>query len=130
MTTEETLVSTKEVDYLDEDKPIRSQNYCCLSFLSPESVKVNVQAVNKQHIQKIDNRDVTFGVKEEMEEILVNKGYSLDDSLGYTIQVNIDSIYSPQKLETLIRPLFPLDAAKVSDAVWPRKSLEARYVRQ
>ena len=32
------LVSTKEVDYLDEDKPIRGQNYVCLSFISPEDV--------------------------------------------------------------------------------------------
>lgn len=31
-------ISTKEVDYLDEDKPIRGQNYVCLSFLSPEDV--------------------------------------------------------------------------------------------
>jgi Family of unknown function (DUF5832) len=29
-------ISTKEVDYLDEDKPLRGQNYVCLSFLSPE----------------------------------------------------------------------------------------------
>lgn len=32
------VVSTKEVDYLEEDKPIRGQNYVCLSFLSPEEV--------------------------------------------------------------------------------------------
>jgi hypothetical protein len=32
------LVTTKEMDYLDEDKPIRGQNYVCLSFLSPEDV--------------------------------------------------------------------------------------------
>lgn len=32
------LVSTKEVDYLDEDPPIRGQKYCCLSFISPEEV--------------------------------------------------------------------------------------------
>jgi HD superfamily phosphohydrolase len=31
-------VSTKEVDYLDEDKAIRGQNYVCLSFLSPEEI--------------------------------------------------------------------------------------------
>lgn len=31
-------VSTKEVDYLDEDKPLRGQNYVCLSFLSPEEI--------------------------------------------------------------------------------------------
>ena len=41
MSTEETLVSTKEVDFLDEDKAIRNQNYCCLSFLSPEDVLTN-----------------------------------------------------------------------------------------
>lgn len=35
------LVSTKETDYLDEDKPIRGQNYVCLSFLSPEDVLAN-----------------------------------------------------------------------------------------
>lgn len=35
------LVSTKEVDYLDEDKPLRGQNYVCLSFLSPEDVLNN-----------------------------------------------------------------------------------------
>ena len=41
---EETLVSTKEVDFLDEDKPIRNQNYCLLSFLSPEDVLKNKEA--------------------------------------------------------------------------------------
>ncbi len=39
--TEETLVTTKEMDYLDEDKPIRGQNYCLLSFLSPEDTLQN-----------------------------------------------------------------------------------------
>ena len=36
-----TLVSTKETDYLDEDKPIRGQNYVLLSFVSPEDVLMN-----------------------------------------------------------------------------------------
>lgn len=34
-------VSTKEVDYLDEDKPLRGQNYVCLSFISPEDILNN-----------------------------------------------------------------------------------------
>lgn len=34
-------VPTSEVDYLDEDKPIRGQNFACLSFLSPEDVLAN-----------------------------------------------------------------------------------------
>lgn len=37
-------VSTKEVDYLDEDKAIRGQNYVLLSFVSPEDVIVNKEA--------------------------------------------------------------------------------------
>lgn len=35
------LVSTKEVDYLDEDKQIRGQNYVLMSFISPEDVLVD-----------------------------------------------------------------------------------------
>ena len=38
------VVSTKEVDYLDEDNPIRGQNFVLLSFLSPEDVLVNKEA--------------------------------------------------------------------------------------
>lgn len=32
------LVSVKEEDFLDEDPPLRGQNYVCLSFVSPEDV--------------------------------------------------------------------------------------------
>lgn len=35
------VIYTRDVDYLDEDKPIRGQNYVCLSFLSPEDVLAN-----------------------------------------------------------------------------------------
>jgi len=38
------LVSTKEVDFLDEDKKIRGQNYVLLSFINPEDVLVNKEA--------------------------------------------------------------------------------------
>lgn len=38
------VTSVKEVDYLDEDKPIRGQNFVLLSFLSPEDVLVNKEA--------------------------------------------------------------------------------------
>ena len=36
MADNDNLVSTKQMDYLDEDKQIRGQNYCLLSFISPE----------------------------------------------------------------------------------------------
>lgn len=32
------MISTKEKDFLDQDDPIRTQNFVCLSFLSPEDV--------------------------------------------------------------------------------------------
>ncbi len=35
------VIYTRDVDYLDEDKPIRGQNYVCLSFISPEDVLAN-----------------------------------------------------------------------------------------
>ncbi len=38
------IVSTKEMDYLDEDKPIKGQNYVLLSFISPEDVIVNKES--------------------------------------------------------------------------------------
>lgn len=44
MTEKSDLVTTKEVDYLDEDKPIRGQNYVLLSFVSPEDVIANKEA--------------------------------------------------------------------------------------
>jgi hypothetical protein len=31
-------VSTKEVDYLEQDEPIRNQNFVCVSFISPEEI--------------------------------------------------------------------------------------------
>ena len=36
-----TSISTKKEDYLDEDPPIKNQNYCLLSFISPDEVLIN-----------------------------------------------------------------------------------------
>jgi len=43
------LVHVSQIDYLDEDKPIRGQNYVCLSFISPEDVLIdkNIYFFNK-----------------------------------------------------------------------------------
>ena len=46
-----------------------------LTPVEPTLVKVNV--VNAQHIQTIGGRDVTFGVKENVEELLIEKGILL-----------------------------------------------------
>jgi hypothetical protein len=70
MSTEESTTSTasvssvtsvKEVDYLDEDKPIRGQNFVLLSFLSPEDVLVNKEAyMFSQFITKFSNDMTTL----------------------------------------------------------------------
>ena len=38
----EQTVSTKEIDYLEEDTPIKNQNYCLLSFISPNTEIISV----------------------------------------------------------------------------------------
>ena len=81
-----------------------------LNFLLPilltinpsNNTKVSVNVTNVQHIQTIGGRDVTFGVKETVEELLIEKGYTPDDSLGMVVQVSIDSISSPQQIVNII----------------------------
>lgn len=51
-------VSVKECDYLDEDKPIRGQNYVCLSFLSPEEVLKDKEAFYFSEFVKSFTKDV------------------------------------------------------------------------
>ena len=66
-----TVVSTKEVDYLDEDKPIRGQNFVLLSFISPEDVIVNKEAyIFNKFIQKFsdDMKKLLEGIKEKNPE--------------------------------------------------------------
>ena len=61
-----------------------------LLLLSPiDTTKVSVNVTNVQHIQTIGGRDVTFGVKETVEELLIEKGYTPDDSLGMSVQVSM-----------------------------------------
>ena len=72
-----------------------------LTPVEPTLVKVNV--TNNQHIQIIGGRDVTFGVKENVEELLIEKGYTpVDSGVVFDVQVSIDSIYSPQQLLNII----------------------------
>ena len=63
-----------------------------------DSTFVKVNVVNAQRIETIGGRNVTFGVKEEVEELLINKGYTpVDSGVAFDVQVSIDSIYSPQE---------------------------------
>ena len=68
-----------------------------------DSTFVKVNVVNAQRIETIGGRNVTFGVKEEVEELLINKGYTpVDSGVAFDVQVSIDSIYSPQEILNII----------------------------
>ena len=54
--------------------------------------------VNQTKIQTVGDRNITFGVKEEVEEILSNKGIILCDSGDVKIDVAITKIESPQEI--------------------------------
>ena len=57
---------------------------------------------NSAKIEKIDGRDLTFGVKEEVEEILNNQGYFITDSTGFEVQVSITKLESPQQILNIV----------------------------
>lgn len=48
------------MDYLDEDKPIRGQNYVCLSFISPEDVIRNKEVYYLERYLEKFHRDMTL----------------------------------------------------------------------
>jgi len=74
-----------------------------LLLLSPiDTTKISVNVINVEHVETIGCRDITFGVKETVEELLIEKGYTPNDSLGMSVQVSIDSIYSPQQIVNIM----------------------------
>ena len=87
------LVSTKEVDYLDEDKPLRGQNYVCLSFLSPEDI--------------LKNKDVYYferyleNFSKQMDELLSGLAdkYKEDVSSIKLIRENNEKIFNGRELQ-------------------------------
>lgn len=67
------------------------------------SQEITIEHVNNYtSIKTIGGRDITFGVKETVEEILVKQGYTLNDLTGMVVQVSIDSITSPHQVLNII----------------------------
>jgi hypothetical protein len=89
---EETLVSTKDVDYLDEDKPIRNQNYCLLSFLSPEDVLKNKEVY---YFSKF-----TDSFSKDLDSLLTNlqNKYPDDNEMFKSIRDNHSYIFNSSEL--------------------------------
>ena len=104
VTNETNVTSVKEMDYLDEDKPIRGQNYVLLSFLSPEDVLVNKEAyMFNQFITKFSNDMTTLldGIqskysdsKDFVDSIKENNSYIFNPSSTLAIKNALESAMS------------------------------------
>ena len=74
-----------------------------LAVQPADTTKIYIGSVtNDTKIEKIDGRDLTFGVKEEVEEILSNEGYFITDSTGFAVQVSISKLESPQQILNIV----------------------------
>jgi hypothetical protein len=80
--------------------------YLLIFLLFPVSLfsqEVSVKHIhNNTTIKVVGGRDITFGVKETLEEILIEKNYKLNDSTGMAVEVNIDSVESPHQVLNII----------------------------
>jgi len=74
-----------------------------LAIQPADTTKIYIDNVsNSTRIEKIDGRDLTFGVKEEVEEILSNQGYFITDSTGFAVQVSVTKLESPQQILNIV----------------------------
>ena len=74
-----------------------------LAIQPADTTKIYIGNVsNSTKIEKIDGRDLTFGVKEEVEEILNNQGYFITDSTGSAVQVSVTKLESPQQILNIV----------------------------
>jgi hypothetical protein len=86
-------VPTKEVDYLDEDKPLRGQNYVCLSFLSPEDVLNNKEVFYFEHYLERFSKDM-----DELLKGLAEK-YKDDADAIQVIRENNEHLFKTNELQ-------------------------------
>lgn len=92
MTDKSNLISTKETDYLDEDKPIRGQNFVLLSFISPEDVLMNKEVFYFNCFLE------QFG--KDMDTLLngIQSKYPDSKELVETVKQNHAYIFNPKEL--------------------------------
>lgn len=85
-------VSVKEVDYLEADKPVRGQNYACVSFVSPESVLRDKHLFLLGRFLRGAGRDI-----ERMLDSLAAK-YPADVALVDTVRQNHDYLFDDARV--------------------------------
>jgi translation elongation factor EF-Tu-like GTPase len=61
-----------------------------------------VEVFNTSKVEKIEDRNVTFGVKENVEEILSNNGLEISNTPLKIITVTITKIESPQQILNIL----------------------------
>lgn len=88
------LVPTNEADYLEEDKPIRGQNYVCLSFVSPEDVIRNKEIFYLEKYLSKFSSDIA-----NMFENLLNKFPDSDDIIK-GVRDNHEHLFKAVELES------------------------------
>lgn len=86
------LVSVKEKDFLDQDPPLRGQNYVCLSFVSPEEVIKRKDAFMFEHFLKF--------FSQEMKEFFENLSLKYKDELDVIrgIQERYPYVFNPDSI--------------------------------
>lgn len=87
------VVYTKEQDYLDEDQPLRGQNYVCLSFLSPEDVLADKEVFVFHKYMQNTSKDIST-----MLESLTQK-YPDDKQLIDTIRDNYRHLFAEKEMQ-------------------------------
>ena len=100
-------MSESKIDYLDEDEPLRNQNYVCISFLNPEDVLKNkesyyfskfIEKCSKDISNLLDNliikypddKNIIDGIKDN-HKYLFNSD-DMNDQLTFFKNTNSDSL--------------------------------------
>lgn len=101
------LIKTKDIDYLDEDTPVKNQNYCLLSFITPNEVLLNKESYYIKYFLKQLSNDIDSlfnGLhskypddKEFLDNIKSNHNYlfdinELDAHYKFSKNINSDSV--------------------------------------
>jgi len=89
-------VSCKERDFLEQDPPIRGQNYACLSFLFPEDVIINKEAFVFSRFLKDISGDLRLFFDNSMERF--KDDVSMVSALQ-SIKERYDYLFSPQNMD-------------------------------
>lgn len=97
MATSDDLVAVKECDYLDEDKPLRGQNFVCMSFLNPEDVLKDKEVYYFEKFLKQFSGDV-----KQLFASLKEKFPDAADIIG-AVEENHDYVTEPSRLEDQYR---------------------------